>query len=361
MDEQYMSRALALARKGRGRTKTNPMVGAVLVKEGRIIAEGYHHGFGMDHAEVDCLKRVEESPEGGTLYVTLEPCSHYGKTPPCVMAIEKAKIARVVVGTLDPNPKVSGRGIGTLQAAGIQVDVGIMEEACKELNRAFFTGILTQTPYVICKFAATVDGKIATDTGESRWITSEEARNDGHKLRGMVDGILVGTNTVLKDNPRLSNRSGEGGNPTRIILDRRGAIPLDAHVFDGTQPTVVYTVHMDDASQRTLRNRGVVVEVVREKKGKLDLPLILEDVYKKDMGRILVEGGGRIHGSFIDEDLVDEFALYMAPTLLGGGKDGVYGRAVASLVERRDFVFKKVKAIGPDLYIGGVRRCLRES
>lgn len=361
MDEQYMNRALALAKKGLGRTKTNPMVGAVLVKDGRIIAEGYHHGFGMDHAEVDCLKQVEESPKGGTMYVTLEPCSHYGKTPPCVVAIEKAGIARVVVGTLDPNPKVAGRGVGALKAAGIQVDVGILEEACRSLNRAFFTSILTGTPYVICKFAATVDGKIATDTGESQWITSEAARNDGHKLRGVVDGILVGTNTVIKDNPRLSNRSGEGGDPTRVILDRRGAVDLDANVYDGTQPTIVYTVHMEEAKMKALKERGVVVEVVKEKKGKLDLRAVLKDLYAKDMGRILVEGGGRLHGSLIDEDLVDEFALYLAPTLFGGGKEVVAGRAIASLSERRDFAFDEVKMFGPDLFIGGVRRCLRES
>ena len=361
MDEQYMNRALTLAKKGLGKTKTNPMVGAVLVKDGRIIAEGYHHGFGMDHAEVDCLKQVEESSRGGTMYLTLEPCSHYGKTPPCVVAIERAGIARVVVGTLDPNPKVAGRGVGALEAAGIQVDVGVLEDACQSLNRAFFTSILTHTPYVICKFATTLDGKIATDTGESQWITSEEARKDGHKLRGAVDGILVGTNTVIKDNPRLSNRSGEGGDPTRIILDRRGAVDLDFHVYDGTQPTIVYTTYMDEAKIKTLRERGVVVEVMKEKKGKLDLHAILKDLYAKDMGRILVEGGGRLHGSLIHEDLVDEFALYLAPTLFGGGKDAVAGRAIATLSERRDFVFDEVKMLGPDLFIGGIRACLRES
>ncbi|MFR6437379.1 MAG: RibD family protein, partial [Peptoniphilaceae bacterium] len=216
-------------------------------------------------------------------------------------------------------------------------------------------------PYVICKFATTIDGKIATDSGESQWITSEAARNDGHKLRGVVDGIIVGTNTVIKDNPRLSNRSGEGPDPTRIILDRRGAVDLDANVYDGTQPTIVYTVHMEEAKMKALKERGVVVEVVKEKKGKLDLRAVLKDLYAKDMGRILVEGGGRLHGSLIDEDLVDEFALYLAPTLFGGGKDAVAGRAIASLSERRDFAFDEVKMFGPDLFIGGVRRCLRES
>lgn len=361
MDEFYMKRALSLAERGRGMTGTNPMVGAVLVKDGEIIGEGWHHGFGDDHAEVNCLKNAKGSPSGATIYVNLEPCSHYGKTPPCVKTIINAGITRVVVGTLDPNPRVAGRGVHILKQSGIEVVVGVMEEECRKLNRAFFSSILKRRPYITTKYATTIDGKIATNTGESQWITGEEARMDGHILRGQVDGIMVGTGTVLADDPKLSNRSGEGVQPTRIILDRRGIIDGNANVYDGSQKTIVYTSDMDEEKEGILASRGVIVVRINSVDGKLPLKEVLTDLYEtKFIGHVLIEGGGRLHGSLIDEDLVDEFVLYLAPTIFGGGKSAIEGEGIESLKDRKDFEIIDVERLGDDLCIRGVARCSRE-
>lgn len=361
MDEFYMKRALSLAERGRGLTGTNPMVGAVLVKDGEIIGEGWHHGFGDDHAEVNCLKNAKDSPKGATIYVNLEPCSHYGKTPPCVKTIMNAGITRVVVGTLDPNPRVAGRGVHILEQAEIDVIVGVLEDDCRQLNRAFFSSILKRRPYVTAKYATTIDGKIATNTGESQWITGEEARMDGHILRGQVDGIMVGTGTVLADDPKLSNRSGEGVQPTRIILDRRGIIDENANVYDGSQKTIVYTSDMAEEKEKILASRGVTVERIPSVDGKLPLEKVLADLYEtKFIGHILVEGGGKLHGSLIDEGLVDEFVLYLAPTIFGGGKSAIEGKGIESLSDRRDFEITSVQRLGRDLCIRGVVPCSRE-
>lgn len=361
MDEFYMKRALSLAERGRGLTGTNPMVGAVLVKDGEIIGEGWHHGFGDDHAEVNCLKNAKDSPKGATIYVNLEPCSHYGKTPPCVKTIMNAGITRVVVGTLDPNPRVAGRGVHILEQAGIDVIVGVLEDDCRRLNRAFFSSILKRRPYVTAKYATTIDGQIATNTGESQWITGEEARMDGHILRGQVDGIMVGTGTVLADDPKLSNRSGEGVQPTRIILDRRGIIDENANVYDGSQKTIVYTSDMAEEKEKILASRGVTVERIPSVDGKLPLEKVLADLYEtKFIGHILVEGGGKLHGSLIDEGLVDEFVLYLAPTIFGDGKSAIEGKGIESLSDRRDFEITSVQRLGRDLCIRGVVPCSRE-
>ena len=361
MDEFYMKRALSLAERGRGLTGTNPMVGAVLVKDGEIIGEGWHHGFGDDHAEVNCLKNAISSPAGATIYVNLEPCSHYGKTPPCVKTIMNAGIARVVIGTLDPNPRVAGRGVHILEQAGIEVVVGVLEEECSKLNRAFFSSILKRRPYITAKYATTIDGKIATSTGESQWITGEEARMDGHILRGQVDGIMVGTGTVLADDPKLSNRSGEGVQPTRIILDRRGIIESNANVYDGSQKTIVYTSDMDEEKEEVLASRGVIVVRINSIDGKLPLQEVLADLYEtKFIGHVLIEGGGRLHGSLIDEGLVDEFVLYLAPTIFGGGKSAIEGEGIEALKDRKDFEIMNVERLGDDLCIRGVARCSQE-
>lgn len=361
MDEFYMKRALSLAERGRGLTGPNPMVGAVLVKDEEIIGEGWHHGFGDDHAEVNCLKNAKDSPAGATIYVNLEPCSHYGKTPPCVKTIMNAGIARVVIGTLDPNPRVAGRGVHILEQAGIEVVVGVLEEECSKLNRAFFSSILKRRPYITAKYATTIDGKIATSTGESQWITGEEARMDGHILRGQVDGIMVGTGTVLADDPKLSNRSGEGVQPTRIILDRRGIIESNANVYDGSQKTIVYTSDMDKEKEEVLASRGVDVVRINSIDGKLPLQEVLADLYEtKFIGHVLIEGGGRLHGSLIDEDLVDEFVLYLAPTIFGGGKSAIEGEGIEALKDRKDFEIMNIERLGDDLCIRGVARCSQE-
>lgn len=361
MDERFIQRTLALAAKGRGHTKTNPMVGAVLVRDGRILAEGYHRAYGADHAEVDCLRRAKEDPAGATLYVNLEPCSHHGKTPPCVDAIVRAKIARVVVGMEDPNPKVAGGGIARLRQSGVEVTTGVLEAECEHLNRAFITGITKHRPYILAKYAATVDGRIATRSGESQWITGEAARKDGHRLRGEVDGILVGTRTALLDDPRLTNRSGEGKQPVRIVLDRMGRLDAGAKLFDGEIETVVYTARMDRKKADRLAEQGVAVVFTEERDGVLDTASFLEDLYDRGVGTLLVEGGGTLHGSMIKGDFVDEFVLYLAPTLLGGGREAVRGEGVEFLKDRREYVFTEVERCGSDLKIRGVRACLQES
>ena len=239
-----MKRALELAELGRGFTKTNPLVGAVVVKNNKIIAEGYHHRFGDNHAEVDALNKVSKMAEGATMYVTLEPCSHYGKTPPCVDRIIKEKLKRVVVAIKDPDERVSGRGIEILKKEGIDVEVGMLEEEAKFQNRVFLLNKSKKRPFITLKFATTLDGKIATSSGESKWITNSTSRKDSHILRGKVDGILVGKNTASKDNPFLTNRSGEGDNPIRILLDSELEINSNYNIYNSEAKTIVLQAHL---------------------------------------------------------------------------------------------------------------------
>lgn len=221
LNQEYMRLAIEIAKKGAGKVNPNPMVGAVIVKDERVIGQGYHKYYGGNHAEVNAFENLSDNPEGATIYVTLEPCSHYGKTPPCVDKIIANKISKVVVGTLDPNPLVEGRGIKALKEAGIEVITGVLEEECKKLNEVFMKYILCKRPFVVLKTAMTLDGKIATESGESKWITSDKSRQEVHKLRNKLSAIMVGVNTVIKDNPELTCRLEGGKNPVRIIVDSK--------------------------------------------------------------------------------------------------------------------------------------------
>jgi len=319
-DERFMQRALALARHGLGKTSPNPAVGAVLVRHGRIIGEGWHRKAGGPHAEVFALRRV--NARGATLYVTLEPCSTYGRTPPCTDAIIAAGVKRVVVAARDPNPKHNGRGLKLLRHAGIRVESGLFADEATRMNEAFNKWITTGMPFVIAKAAMSLDGKIATHTGDSKWITSESARRDAHKLRAAVDAVMVGANTVIRDNPQLTVRHGaHGKQPHRIVVDARGRCPLSARLFTDSHrhSTIVLTTNLSPSRwRRTLEARGPTVLHVKQSRGRVDLKAALKALGKHNITSVLVEGGGELLGSFFDARLVDKVALFYAPIILGG-------------------------------------------
>ncbi|MBI2018424.1 bifunctional diaminohydroxyphosphoribosylaminopyrimidine deaminase/5-amino-6-(5-phosphoribosylamino)uracil reductase RibD [Candidatus Daviesbacteria bacterium] len=305
-DEFFINETLKLAKKGVSWTYPNPMVGALIVKGGRMIGKGYHKVFGLPHAEIEALQKCKENPKGATLYVNLEPCSHFGKTPPCVDTIIQAGITRVVCATLDPNPKVRSFGLAKLQKAGIEVLVGVLESEARTLNEAFFTFHEKKRPFIALKFAASLDGKIATRTGESKWITNEKARKYARSLRGQYQAVLVGINTVLKDNPHLGVRMKGKKDPLRIILGQRVQIPDDAQV---------------------LRDQNVLI--IKAKK----IHDLLSVLREKEIISILVEGGGSVLGSFVDAKVVDKVYAFHAPILVGGKKaiSAIAGQGVQTI------------------------------
>ena len=319
-----MRRALTLARRGLGKTSPNPAVGAVLVRNGRIVAEGWHKRAGGPHAEVFALRGVKA--RGATLFVTMEPCSTWGKTPPCTEAIIAAGVKRVVVAARDPNPKHNGRGLKLLRRAGIHVEAGLLADEATAMNEPFNKWITTKMPLVIAKAGMSLDGKIATRTGDSKWITGEAARREGHKVRATVDAIMAGANTVIHDDPRLTVRHGvRGKQPWRVVVDGRGRSPRTAKLFTDAhrQRTIVLTTPRSSASWRkNLGQSGVHVFVIKGSAGRLDMRAALRALGKMDITSVLVEGGGELLGSLFDKRLVDKFALFYAPIVIGG-RDGV--------------------------------------
>ncbi len=319
-DEKYMSRAIKLAQKGAGWVSPNPMVGAVIVDEkGRIVSEGFHKRFGGPHAERVALEKLNFKAEGYSLYVNLEPCCHHGKTPPCTQAIIEAGIKRVVVGMADPNPLVNGRGIEMLKSHGIEVVVGVLEERCKELNKAFIKWITRKIPYVTLKWAQSLDGKIATKTGDSRWISSERALKFAHKLRALHDAVLVGKGTVEKDDPMLNVRLTRGRNPLRVVLDAELSLPLDRKVFSVPPETVVFTASGSKEKEKRLKEKGVEVIRIPESEGKVSIKEVLKALGERGITSLLVEGGSQTHASFIKEGLYDEIQTVIAPKIIGKG------------------------------------------
>lgn len=317
-DEYFIDETLKLAKKAMGWTNPNPMVGAVIVKDGQIIAWGYHRRVGLPHAEIEALKATKTSMKGATLYVNLEPCTHYGRTPPCVDAIIQAGIRRVVCSTPDPNPKVHGHGIAKLKRAGITVSVGLREKESRVLNEAFFTFHEKKRPFIAIKFAASLDGKIATHTGDSKWITSEKARLFARRIRSKYQAILVGINTVMRDNPHLGVRSPGKKDPVRIILDSNLQIPLNSQVLRDNNVLVVTTARASKNKQEQLKRQGIPILAFESEK--ISLKELLSSLQDKEIISILVEGGGKILGSFVDEKLVDKLYVFCAPTLIGGEK-----------------------------------------
>ncbi|MGL5313740.1 MAG: bifunctional diaminohydroxyphosphoribosylaminopyrimidine deaminase/5-amino-6-(5-phosphoribosylamino)uracil reductase RibD [Peptostreptococcaceae bacterium] len=362
MDKKYMKIALELAEKGKGKVSTNPMVGAVIVKNSKIIGQGYHMIYGKEHAEINALKNATEEVCGGTMYVTLEPCSHFGKTPPCVDEIIKNKISKVVVGCLDPNPLVSGKGIKKLKDNGIEVVVGILEDECKNMNEVFIKNITENKPFVTIKSAMSLDGKIATTSGESKWISGEESRKEVHKLRSEVSGIMVGVETVIKDNPELTCRLENGKNPIRIIVDSKLRIPLDSKVVEDVNiaKTIVATTDKADKSKlNILKSKGVDVIITDLKDERVDLNSLMTILSKNKVDSILLEGGASLNFSALKEGIVDKVQIYIAPKIIGGreAKTPVGGSGINLLEDAFKLKNLATKNIGEDIFIEGyVRR-----
>jgi len=356
-DEQWMKRALRLAEKGRGRTSPNPMVGAILVKDGRMVGVGYHAKAGEAHAEIVALQRAREEARGAILYLNLEPCAHYGKTPPCAPQVVEAGVKRVVIGMEDPNPLVRGKGIEILRCAGLDVEVGILEKECRRLNEAFCKYILKKEPFVILKAAVTLDGKIATRNGDSKWISGETSRRFVNKLRNQVDGVLVGIGTVLKDDPLLTARIRGGRDPYRIVLDSRLKISEEARVI-GTPPSRAIIAATELAPRdriERLEKRGVQILIVDSKEGRVNLRSCLSKLREIGMMSLLVEGGSQVNGSFLDEGLIDKLLLFLSPKLIGDHQaPGIFGgRGVSNLQEAIALKEIKTRKMGEDILLEG--------
>jgi diaminohydroxyphosphoribosylaminopyrimidine deaminase/5-amino-6-(5-phosphoribosylamino)uracil reductase len=359
-DQIWMRRALDLAARARGRTSPNPMVGAVLVKDGQLIGEGFHAYAGSDHAEVAALRDAGPAARGATLYVSLEPCCHYGRTPPCVEQILQAGIRRVVAACEDPNPAVSGKGIAALRAAGLSVDVGVLAEEAERLNEAFFTHVRTGRPFVTLKVAASLDGKIATRTGESRWITGESARRRVHQLRNEMDAVLVGIGTVLRDDPLLTTRLGiaDQRDPIRMIVDNLARLPLRAKVVNraSTAPTILAVSQMAPRTKlEALEREGVQVIVVESSPRRVSLERLMEALGKRGILSVMIEGGAEINASALREGIVDKVLVFLAPTLIGGkstptavGGDGI--ESLSQAVRLRDV---RIERFDGDILVEG--------
>lgn len=319
-DEIYMKLALEYAQKGCGWVNPNPMVGAVIVKDDRIIGAGYHHRYGGTHAERNALSSCTESPQGATLYVTLEPCCHMGKTPPCTGAIIESGIRRVVIGSFDENPLVKGKGVQILQKHKIEVTVGILQQECDKLNEVFFHFIRNKTPYVVLKYAMTMDGKIAARTGKSKWITGEAARERVQWDRHRYSGLMVGVDTILTDNPLLTCRLPDCKSPIRIICDTQLRTPLQAKVVQTAKQygTILATCCTDDKKVRVYTEAGCEVLIVPQQDTHIDLRKLMNILGEKNMDSILVEGGGTLHWSAIKSGIVNKVQAYIAPKLFGG-------------------------------------------
>lgn len=355
-----MRRALDLARKGQGRTAPNPMVGAVITHQGQVIGEGYHRQAGKPHAEIEALRQAGSRARGGRMVLNLEPCCHQGRTPPCTDAIIKSGIREVVVGLRDPNPKVRGKGIRALKQHGIKVLTGVMKAECEILNEVFLKYITTARPFVILKSAISLDGKIATDAGNSRWITGPEARQKVHQLRHQVGAILVGAGTVLKDDPQLTTRlkNGTGNHPVRVILDNEGLIPYTARVFKNAsrQPVIYVTSRQAPASRiQRLQRMAVEVWVLPEKDGGVHFPKLMQKLAERELTSVMIEGGGRVNASALKSKVVDKIILFMAPILIGGTRSPnvVQGAGIRHLQDAFKIKKLRVEPIGTDWVIEG--------
>lgn len=350
-DRRWMLRCIELARQAQGRTAPNPMVGAVVVRDGQAVGEGWHARAGQPHAEVGALSAAAELARGATIFVNLEPCSHHGRTPPCTEAILRAGIARVVVGMFDPDPRVDGRGVARLREAGLEVVTGVCEDECRELNLAFLTAVRRGRPLVVLKAAATLDGRIASASGESQWITSAAARTHVHGLRNRLDAILVGSGTALADDPRLSCRAEGGRDPVPVVLDARLRVPADARMFAGGSGALVYSTR-----QPPVEHPATVVQVPAAPGGGVDLEAVLAHLARRGVHSVLVEGGGQVHRAFLEAGLYDRVMLYLAPRVLAGGPGWVAGPGVQRLTDSFDLELVQVTMLRPDVLLELRRR-----
>ncbi len=358
-NEFYMNKAINLAKRGKGFTSPNPLVGAVIVKEGKIVGEGYHPEYGDSHAEVYAIESAGQEAEDATMFVNLEPCNHQGKTPPCTEKIIEAGIKKVVIANIDPNPRVNTRGCEALRNHNVQVETGVLAEKGQKLNEAFFKYMKENKPFFVQKAAQTLDGFLATSQGDSRWITGEKSRAYGHKLRHELDAVLIGGNTLISDNPRLNVRDykGEKSQPIRIILAGESEINPENKIFNSQGGKVlVFTEEKSSVNAREkLKNvdDSEVIVVDKTSKGVLNLSQIAEVLYDRNIMSVLIEGGGKINHSFLEAGLTDKFYFFLAPKLLGGN-DGISafsGRAVKKISETFSLNVEKVEQLQKDILI----------
>ncbi|NJD04838.1 MAG: bifunctional diaminohydroxyphosphoribosylaminopyrimidine deaminase/5-amino-6-(5-phosphoribosylamino)uracil reductase RibD [Ruminiclostridium sp.] len=358
-----MKRALELARGGWGKTNPNPLVGAVIVKNGKIIAEGYHEALGLAHAEVAAFNKAKQDVRGATLYVNLEPCSHYGRTPPCAGAIIEAGIGKVVVAMEDPNPKVSGRGIKMLKEAGIEVVVGIHGKEAENLNEIFIKYITQKQPFVIMKAAMTLDGKIASAGGDSKWISGESSRHHVHVIRDRVAAIMAGISTILADNPSLTTRLGsqKGMDPVRIVVDSKGIIPLDSRVIsmEATAGVILATTSaIESEKEKQLLDKGVHILKADGTGGHVDLVRLMDELYKLEIDSVLLEGGGGLNAAALNSGIVDKVMIFIAPKIIGGkdAKTPVEGEGIQLMKDAYKLEDVSISRFDEDILVEGYIR-----
>ncbi len=362
LDMDYMQQAIISAHSALGLVSPNPAVGAVIVNSGNVVGLGATRLPGNDHAEIVALKQAGEKANGAELYVTLEPCSSYGKTPPCINSIISSGISKIHVAILDPNPNESGNGIRELTKAGIEVLVyreDTLVSQAKQLIESYSKYIVTGKPFITVKYAMSIDGKIATSTGQSQWISGKESRREVHRLRSISDAIIVGIRTVLLDNPKLTARNIDGQNmekqPLRVVIDTNGIIPIDSELVSDGGSTLIVCTEMDPEKQKTLEFRGVIVEKVMKYGGQTDLTQLIEKLGQKEITSVLVEGGSRISGGFIDRGLVDKFVVFISPIVLGGSDSlgPISGVGVDNIKDAVRFKISQFKQYGDDIAIIG--------
>jgi len=355
--ERYINLALNLALKAKGKTSPNPAVGALVVKNGRIVGRGYHKKAGLSHAEVIALEEAGSKAQDATLYVTLEPCTHFGKTPPCVHKIIASGVKEVVVGMVDPNPKNNGRGIEILKRSKIRVQVGFLEDKLRKLNEVFIKYITKRIPFITVKVGQSLDGRIATKTGDSKWITSDKSRVYAHRLRSEFDAIMVGVNTILRDNPRL-NASFSDKRLIKIVVDSQLSTPQNANIFSKDSSVIIVTLPTQPGQQtenrKILTQKAKILEV-KEKAGQINLKDMLKKLAHQEISNILVEGGGTLIGTLFDEGLVDKILFFISPKIIGG-KDAissVMGQGIARIDRATKLKDVKLKRIGEDFLVEG--------
>jgi len=349
-DAFYMAQAISLAKKGRYTTDPNPRVGCVLVRDGAVIGQGWHVKAGQGHAEIEALKNLPDA-KGATAYVTLEPCSHQGRTPPCCDALIRAGVSRVVAAMQDPNPKVSGSGLEKLKEAGIEVICGVLQEDALALNRGFIKRMTENRPFVRSKLAMSLDGRTAMASGESKWITSNEARADVHRLRAESSAILTGINTVLADNPALNARIDEDVlQPVRVVLDTHLNMPVTAQMAKLPGRSLILTRAQDQQKQGALQQAGFEVYQLPDKNGRLDLHAVMDFLGQQQINELLVEAGSVLNGALLAEDLVDEYVIYMAPCILGDQGRGLFNLpGLQRMADKKQLKLRDVRQVGQDL------------
>ncbi|MGB2600866.1 MAG: bifunctional diaminohydroxyphosphoribosylaminopyrimidine deaminase/5-amino-6-(5-phosphoribosylamino)uracil reductase RibD [Candidatus Omnitrophota bacterium] len=358
LEKKYMKLALMLAAKAKDKTYPNPMVGAVIVKGRRIVGKGYHHRAGENHAEINAIKDAGAACRGAAMFVTLEPCNHYGKTPPCTQGIIESGIKKVYAAMKDPNPITGGKGIRKLKKAGIVVNVGIFEENAKELNKKYIKFMTSNLPYVTVKLAQSIDGKIAARDGSSKWISSELSRKYVRKMRPDFDAIIVGANTAVNDDPFLLDEKRRGYNVSRIVIDSRLRMSLESNIIKtaGKAPVIIATTELAPPNKiKKFQNiNGVEIIKTRSKTKKVSLKALLTKLAQKEMVNVLVEGGGELVGSLIDEKLVDEVMFFISPKIIGGSYSSVKGSGVPNIAGAMELNSVEIKKYGEDIFVRGM-------